>query len=229
MATFTTPLHRVVELTGNKIGLDEYPIFDDSYRESLNQKIVNHYWNQEIGQETIDLFVFAMRRKMNEIMPLYNQLYESARTKFDPLLTVDIRNFSTNKGTAESSEDSENASESHSESRAVASDFPQNRLAGNKDYATSAQDNVAETIAKGVGKGKSSTVQDGTTESETTGFQGNRAALLLDYRQTFLNVDMDVIKELEELFMLVWSNGDSYSGGNHYDSLGYGYGFGLSL
>lgn len=30
------------------IGLDWYPIFDETYRPGLNKKIIQHYWNREI-------------------------------------------------------------------------------------------------------------------------------------------------------------------------------------
>lgn len=224
MATFTLELHKVLEMTGNEIGLDRYPIFDETYREALNQKIIDHYLNWEIGQETISAFVFAMRRKMNEIMPYYNQFYNSERLTFDPLNTVDIRNFTESTGNAESTEDSEQNSTSKSESSSVASNFPQVRMGGDKDYATTGQDNAAATVADSAGKGSSKTAQDGTTDSLTTGFQGNRSALLQDYRQTFLNIDMLVIAELEECFMQVWTSGDSFSERNNYVGY-YGWGF----
>lgn len=221
MATFTMRLHSVLE-TVTDIGLTEYPIFDESYREGLNVKILTHFMNQEIGQESVPMFVYAMKRKMNEIMPLYNQRYLSAQIKFDPFNTVDVRNFSENKGSATSNESSESKSTSDSQARAIASNFPQVRLAGNKDYATSGQDNVSQSVADSTAQGDSTTQQDGTTDTETKGFQGNRAALLMDYRATFVNVDMEVIEELEELFMGVLSNGDNFTGGFGY---GYWYGF----
>lgn len=227
MATFTMRLNQVLEVTTN-IGLDAYPIFDTEYRAGLNQKIIDHFWNQEIGLETISMFRFAMARKMNEIMPLYNQLYKSTQLQFDPLMTIDIRSVasttgtaagtSVNNGTTAETTESDNLSES--KASAVASSFPQNRLGGNKDYATSGQDNVSASEAKSVGKGtgtskqeESNTAnQEGTTDGTTTGFQGNRSALLMDYRASFLNVDMLVISELDELFMSVLSTSDSYIG-----------------
>lgn len=225
MATTTMYLYQVMELTDD-IGLNDYPIFDEVYREGLNQKIVDHYLNQEIGVETISMFRHAMRRKMNEIMPYYNQLYKSEQLTFDPLNSVDIRNWSENKGKAESTEDSETGSTSESKTRTVASEFPQQQLGGAKDYATAAQDSESATTATGTGKGTSVTNQDGTTETLTTGFQGNRSALLMDYRQTFLNLDMEIINDLRELFMLIWANGDSYTGGNPYNGrLTFWYGF----
>lgn len=89
MAAFTMYLWEVMEHTAD-IGLSEYPIFDEEYREGLNKKITDHYYNREIGQETVEMFTFAMRRKMNEVMPYFNQLYESTRLEYDPLSTLNI-------------------------------------------------------------------------------------------------------------------------------------------
>ena len=95
MPTYTMELWRLAELRNGDIGLDDYPIFDPAYREDLNKKIFDRYHNREYDAETGDLFVFYMRRRMNEIMPLYNQLYESERIEYDPLSTVDIRTVTT--------------------------------------------------------------------------------------------------------------------------------------
>lgn len=84
MAKYTIELGKLVE-TGYKLALDNYPIFSEDYRRYLNQKIIEHFYFREIGQETADRFNFFLRRKMNEIMPYYNKMYESTLIEFDPL------------------------------------------------------------------------------------------------------------------------------------------------
>lgn len=86
MAKYTIEIRKLIE-RGYHFNLDEYPIFDESYRNSLNEKILEHYWFREIGAETPDRFNFYLRRRMNEIMPYYNQLYISQMIEFDPLAT----------------------------------------------------------------------------------------------------------------------------------------------
>lgn len=67
----------------------DYPIFDESYKPELETKIINHFYTQEIGQETVGLFKQRLKTKMREIMPYYNQLYMSERLKFDPFKNAD--------------------------------------------------------------------------------------------------------------------------------------------
>ena len=220
MPTFTTTLKRVNTLTGGHFGLDTYPIFDDSYRSSLNNKILDHFYNREIGQETIDMFRLAMRRKMNEIMPIYNQLYKSQLLAINPLLTFSTTSHSVADGTSSATTATTNSgtstSSSDSSSRAVNSELPQVKLSGNEDYATSAADSIGNSTATGgsteSGNLTNTGTQGGTTDATASGFTQSQASLLLQYRETFLNIDMMVIGELEGLFMLVWDTGEASFG-----------------
>lgn len=88
MSKYTTELRYLIE-NNFDIGLKDYPIFDENYRESLNRKIINHYYFREIGMETAELFKRYLNNTMNEIMPYYNQLYKSELLEFNPFYNVD--------------------------------------------------------------------------------------------------------------------------------------------
>lgn len=87
MAKYTIELNELISL-GFHLNLDDYPIFNEDYRAHLNKEIIEHFYFREIGQETPERFNFFLKRKMAEIMPYYNQLYQSELIKFDPLSTV---------------------------------------------------------------------------------------------------------------------------------------------
>ena len=88
MSKYTTELRYLIE-SNFDLGLDEYPIFDESYRQLLNDKIINHYYFREIGMETAELFKRYLNQTMREIMPYYNQLYKSELLEFNPFYNVD--------------------------------------------------------------------------------------------------------------------------------------------
>ena len=88
MATYTVEIRTLVE-NHFDLGLKNYPIFDEKYREGLNNKIINHFYFREIGFETAGLFKRYLNQKMAEIMPYYNQLYKSELLKFNPFYNVD--------------------------------------------------------------------------------------------------------------------------------------------
>lgn len=67
------------------IGLDEYPIFDESYRARLNNKIIEHYYFKEIGTDTLARFRWYMRTTLSELMPRFNVLYEAQNSIVDPM------------------------------------------------------------------------------------------------------------------------------------------------
>lgn len=214
MPTFTMELWRVDELYKGAIGLDSYPIFNEQYRADLNKKIKDHYHNREIGHETAGMFIFALRRRMNEIMPYYNELYKSQILEFDPLVTMDV--LTTNEGTSDTTTSASgtntSVTNSNSGSRAVTSEVPQTMLAGNEDYATSAVDTNGASLAEGTtNESNSGEAKENTANtSHSKGYQGNPSLLIQEYRRTLLNIDMLIIDELSDLFMGVWDNGDDY-------------------
>ena len=216
MAMYTMELRKAVELVKGDIGLDDYPIHDESYRKTLNSNILNHYHYREIGFETVDMFRFKLKAKMALIMPYYVQMYRSLEIEFDPLDTfkMETESESTSTGTnaTESTSSAANSNNTERTSRAVASDFPQMQLSGNKDYATSANDSAGKTGVTGTSSESANvdSVANDTTKAKSTskGFQGVASDLLVRYRESLLNVDQMVIAELNDLFMQVWDNGD---------------------
>lgn len=219
MGTFTMELREVIALeqdpgTGLRLGLNDYPIWDKDYRIPLNQKIIDHFYMREIGRETIEQFRFAMRRKMREIMPYYNQLYVSTQLEYDPLSNFDLKTLRSDS-TAETGEtDSTTAASgaSNSAARTVNSEFPQSQLDADGDYATSASDatSASNSTNSATGKNTSSNTSQGNGQSTTTGRQGSAPRLVMEYRAAILNVDMMVINDLNELFMGVYDNGEEF-------------------
>lgn len=237
MASYTELLATIVE-AGKPIGLDDYPIFDENYRELLNKHITQHYWLYEIGLETVQQFAHQMSAKMHDIMPLYNQLYESQLLELgDVLSTVDMAMESNNSGLTESVDEtvSTNSGESNTESksRAVNSETPQNTLASNGDYATSLADSTGKSTVgtdnESRGTNTNTANVSSLAKSFSKGRQGSVASLLNEYRSTFINVDLMVIGELEPLFMGVMETGEEYSRldfANMYSYLGWPLSFG---
>ena len=75
MAKYTITIKSLID-NNFDFKMDSYPIFDENYRNTLNQNILYHYYENEIGFETASLFRFYLNQKLNEIMPYYNELYK---------------------------------------------------------------------------------------------------------------------------------------------------------
>lgn len=79
----------VIANSWNKIFTTNCTFFDNSYKQLLCSKILKHYYLREIAAETVGIWKLWMNTKLEEIMPFYNQLYQSALLEFDPFNEVD--------------------------------------------------------------------------------------------------------------------------------------------
>lgn len=233
MSRYTIELRYLIE--GNyDLGLKDYPIFDESYREQLNNKIIQHYYFREIGFETEALFKNRLNQKMNEIMPYYNQMYESSKLKIDPLSTIDLeevfsrKSKTTGEGTSSTSGTGNNTNNFNSTDTtdygkiSKFSDIAQAQTTPNEilndKYLTSAtvDDGQDKNTNKGTNTSQTESTTSGTSTDErnldedtTLTRKGNNGTaseseLLNMYRETFLNIDMMIIDDLDELFLGIW-------------------------
>lgn len=239
----TMYLHEVLEMEGDngngfRIGLDLYPIFDESYRDSLNRKIIAHYWNREIGMETISMFKFALMRRMAEIMPYWNQIYKTTLHEIDPFSTVSLTTARDDATTEDTNATNTTGGKATTTTggRTVNSDFPQSALSGNADYASTGADakSTAETDQNSTGTTTGKNTAKVTGSSTTSGYQGHQADMLSKVRAAVLNVDMLVIggaagqPGLDDLFLGVYGTGEEMLSGNFY-GIGYGGMLGLGM
>lgn len=208
---------------GIKIGLGNFPIFDEGYRKVITGKIIDQYWLREIGAETIDVFKLYIRRKLDQIMPYYNQLYESTLIDYKALDSMSIHSVSTStvEGTEETSSSADSTSDNEAKARAVASETPQTMLRGNGDYASSASDSTSTTLANANSSQESnaSNTNEANSDNLVTGYQGAASDLVTKYRNSLINIDTMILADIEDCFMLVLDNGDSYT--NNYYPFGW--------
>ena len=87
-------VEEVIENSYRKIfKTNDIPMFNgetEEHRAGLFKKILLHYYTREIGYETVGLWKLKLNQKLFEIMPYYNQLYESELIQFDPLKNTDV-------------------------------------------------------------------------------------------------------------------------------------------
>lgn len=182
----------IITKAAPKIFNFSFPIFDESYRLPLEKQILRHYYTREICEETVGLWKLRLQDRLNLIMPKYNQLYESAMLEFNPMYDVDYRRAGTNSGQGQSS--------GNSNTQNMHSDTPQNGLDSviSGEYLTDAD------VVNGTSNSQST--NSGQFEETIQGKMGgpSYSKLLKEYRQTFLNIDMMLVDELNDLFMGLW-------------------------
>ena len=158
-------VNEVVSATSGEI-IGEYPIFDESYRNVLNDKIIKHYYTREIGEETVGLWRFRLNTKMNEIMPYFNKLYESELLKFNPFYDVELRSLKSGSGEEngerEESRDKLYTDVKNGESKEVVGE------SGSRSLETSSEGKDVESRTS-EGETKQNGNKSGTNSGETSG------------------------------------------------------------
>ena len=219
---------KIIANSWNKIFTSKVTFFDEEYRSVLCQKILKHYYLREICCETVGIWTLWMNTKLEEIMPYYNQLYESAKIKFNPMHDVDLTrehkrteytDATNNRETNVTSNGTTNRTTSSNEDKKdLYSDTPQGALTGveNETYLTNARKITDSVSGSDTGEVNNTekNVEDTTSNVDTTenyletlvGKQGTESfsSLLNKFRETFLNIDMMVIEEFSDLFFGLW-------------------------
>ena len=191
-----------------KLGLADYPIFDEMYRETLNNKIIRRYWMYEIGSETAGLFRWNLRDAMFMIMPYYNQMYLSEITAKGIQPLIDHARTITEKASGTASNTANTNATSASNAQDIFSDTPMSALnfdnikAGN--YASTADFTDASTTD--TGKADSSGTYANDLARTETGHDKPESELLLLWRETFVNIDREIVEHdaVRECFMMIW-------------------------
>lgn len=171
----------------------------------LEQKIIDHYRFRQIGQETPARFKHYLKTRMREIMPYYVQVYEfdaKFRNIDDPLESYNlVETFQqTTKGTGKST----GKTTGNAETTSRFSDTPQGNIENLDDHLT----NATKTSGTDGGTSEAQTEDSGNTEHTLTR-KGNIGVQPLggeveNIRSAFINIDMQVIGELKNLFLQIY-------------------------
>lgn len=207
MSKYTITIKNLID-NGFDFGLKNYPIFDENYRNTLNQNILYHYYESEIGLETPELFKFYLNQKMNEIMGYYNVLYSKQKTLLNNLENnVNLSETFERQTDTNTSTNSSSNSSGTSNNKNLFLDTPQgNTYKGtidDTDYATNVtfdRNSNTNTISD------SSTSSGDANENYIKTIIGNNGGkynidLLNDIKNNLMNIDLLIINELGDLFM----------------------------
>lgn len=211
MAKYTTTIRNLMD-NNFDFGLRDYPIFDPEYRELLNNKILMHYYMDEIGFETAGLFKVYLNNKMNEIMPYYNELYKKQK---DLLLNFDKTTNLTETFTRDNTTDTNTKSNSTSSNTASGSsknvyqDTPMGSITqqniDNYDHASNQEFNKNQNTSN-IEDNSNLTGKATSLENYIRTKTGNNGRLygieiLKMIKNNYMNIDEMIINELQDLFM----------------------------
>ena len=164
-------------------------------KDKLAEKIIDHYYMEEIGFETPALFKHQAKVAMQEIMEEKLPLIYSASIKYDPLVNVDY--------TETYERNSSGNSTSSSDGLNIHSDTPQGRV--NKSevlsgtYATTTDGNELSDKTDTSGR------EDYTKKIKgNSGVSATAQKMVQQYRENIIMIDRDIINDLASLFMAIF-------------------------
>lgn len=199
MSKYTTTIKVLLD-NGFDFQLNSYPIFDEEYRATLNQNILDYYYMSEIGFETPALFRHYLKTTLNVIMPKYNEIYKAQlKLLTSSLGDVDLTETLERDVTNESSSESE----SSGKNKNLFQDTPQGELSTTDIDAQRWATNL--TLNKN-DVSDSTSANGSTTEEYTKHIIGNNGKkynieIYDKFVNTFKSIDQMIIDELSDLFM----------------------------
>lgn len=205
MAKYTITIKTLID-NNFDFQMTSYPIFDETYRETLNNNILHHYYENEIGFETAPLFRFYLNQKLNEIMPYYNELYKVQKKLIDDKLLLNNVNL-TEELKGRNTTQTSSVSQSTNKGKNLFQDTPQGNIS---QQDINAQNVYATNITLNDNSinDNSSANGSGTNEYIKTiiGNNGGKFNIdvLNDIKNNLMNIDLMIINELYDLFMQIF-------------------------
>ena len=220
MAKYTITIKTLID-NNFDFQMTNYPIFDENYRETLNNNILHHYYENEIGFETAPLFRFYLNQKLNEIMPYYNELYKAQKKMIDENLLLnnvnlreELQGSNTNNTTTTGNSTSQSTNNGTSNNKNLFQDTPQGQISqtdiDNQTWATNLtlDRNTTNNTIKDTSSnnGSANTNATNTYLKTIIGNNGGKfnIDILNDIKNNLLNIDLMIINDLNELFMQIF-------------------------
>lgn len=224
MAKYSIELRKICETLGedevrswfmdydltNYLSAEEIAVIENRgtwNKQRLAQKIIDHYYMDEIGVETVGLFKRRVKVAMQEIMEEKLPLIYSAAIAYDPLVNVDYTE--TYSGTTSMESESSGSASSSSSGLTVSSDTPQGQISKsdilNGAYASSTSADEIEDESSSSSTGSNNGTNDYTKRVRgNSGISATAQKMVQQYRDNIIMIDRDIINDLAKLFMAIY-------------------------
>lgn len=192
----------------------DYPLSTNVSSETFETMILNHYMMRRIGFDTVTAFKLQLNVKLNEIMPIYNKMFDSLenwdifndgekqiRSGFD---NRDSNSKSENINNLENNSNTNTTTTSDNRS----SDTPQNQLEDVKNgnyvtqysYDTNINSGTDNSTSVGNSKTNSNTSEKNNYEETITRTSADKISILKDMQTNIKNIYTMIFDELDVLF-----------------------------
>lgn len=192
----------------------EYPLTENIRKEDFESMILNHFLMRRIGFETVTAFKIQLNVKLNEIMPIYNKMFDAIENwnifsdgEIIKRNGTDDRTIDTNTETINALENNSTTNSSETSDRRN-SELPQNQLESLRDgsYVSNYNydQNNAESSDSSTSNGSSNSTNntnDNNIYSETIEKSpSDKITILKEFQENIKSIYGMIFKDLECLF-----------------------------
>ena len=194
MERTTLTLGEIIENNVNIFDFD-YPFYSEEYRPTFERHFIEHFYFDEIGQETISKFKQRLKIKFNLIMPYWNKIFLADNLEQRILDNYDVTETYTREIANNSTATNESTNKNlQSDTPVTKTDLEQ------VDYFSN--------IVKDIGN-NTSNVNNNSLENWERRMQGNigvqtDADAIIKYWQSLRQIEKEIFEQCSNLFMEVW-------------------------
>ena len=189
----------------------DYPFYNEERRKQFEQHFIEHFYFDEIGQETVARFKQRLKIKFNLIMPYWNKIFLA-----DELEQRILDNYSvieTYESNIENSSNAVNENNINTSNESVNKNLESDTPVTKTDFE---QVDYFSNIVKDIGSGTSNTtasninnVNDNRTENWTRRMEGNigvqtDADAIVKYWESLRQIEIEIFNQCSDLFMGVY-------------------------
>lgn len=210
MEKYTITLGELIENNVNIFDFD-YPFYNEERRKQFEQHFIEHFYFDEIGQETVARFKHRLKIKLNLIMPYWNKIFLADELEQRILDNYDVTETYEREVIDNTTQTSNGTVTSINEktSKNLESETPVTKTdLDNIDYFSN--------ITKDIGNSKNDTtsnnsnnVQNTNKENWTRKMQGNigvqtDADAIIKYWKSLRQIENEIFEQCSNLFMEVY-------------------------
>ena len=173
----------------------DYPIFREEYRKTFEENFIDYFYTDVIAQETVALFKHRLKIKLKLIMPYYNKLFLTQEMEQRILDNYDVTEVYNRSIVTDTTNNISTTSKN------LYKDAPKTKIdVNNFDVVTNLSKDEGNTSANGFSSNSEK------WERRMTGNIGVQtdADAIIKYWQSLRKVELELLEELECLFMGVY-------------------------
>lgn len=180
----------------------DYPLTDKINKETFECMILNHFLMRRIGFDTVTAFKIQLNVKLNEIMPLYNKMF-NAMDNWNIFNDGEktTRNGTDNRTTNITTTNTlQNTSETTSDRRY--SELPQSEIDNvkNANYLTDYNFDTNNDVSNSSGNSENNTKDDNTYNETIEKTPSDKIAIYKEFQENLKTIYGMIFKDLDCLF-----------------------------